>query len=502
MTTQSIWQPSVSNALGPGVYGVNVKPPVTLPAEGTDITCLLEQFPWGPAQTIYEPTDPADAILTFYPPGFNRNLAGPLALSGKGWPDPRIVRITAASGTVAASATINKTGPAACLVVTLNSVGTAGNVASWTTSAASDGNAAHVNLAVTVTGVSGTTTDLVPNINVSGTGADYLGADLTPKLRLIGSIAKSASGTPLLASGTFTSGADGAVAATDYVGTAGLGDHGLALTEGEPDINHVFFGNPGNSLLTACNTGMQAHAALMGRQFCYISGPSGQAASAAQTDVANYRDDRLIYVDPWMQQLSDQDSTLQTIPTAPMAASVASQLSPSTKISWRAAEVAGMMTAVRGVEAVRGQQALTNSNNGIVTLIKKRGGGFAFYTDVTSNSTVNTGAPALTDQRMGVFVITSAEDGFQENVNGPNVPATQMPMRAALTSFLTGLIFNSKKDPAHNPYIKGFSLDPNDASNPEASLDAGDFSIPTNMQTDSGMIRIFVPLQYGPSVQP
>jgi hypothetical protein len=501
-TPQSIWSPSISNALGPGVYGVQVQPPVTLPAEGTDVSLIVEQFPWGPSQTIYEPTDIGDLILTYYPPGMNRNLAGPLALSQKGWPDPRVLRVTAATGTAIATATINKTGPAACLVVNLKYVGTAGNAVTWTVSAATDGNANHVNLAVTATSVSGTTTDLIQNINVSGTGADYLGAALWPNLRLIGSVTKSAAGVPLTGSGTFTGGLDGTVSATDYVGTQGLGDKGLSLAEGEPDINHLFFGNPGSSLLAACNAGMTQHCIFMGRQFGYIAGVAAQSASAAQTDVQSYQSDAVVYVDAWMQQLSDQDGSVQTIPTAALAASVAAQLSPSTKIAWRDSEVQQMMTSVIGLEQNRGSQARTNSNAGIVTLIKKRGGGFAFYSDPTTNAPNNTGAPALTDQRLGVYVLTSMEDGFQSDINGPNVPATQLPMRAAVTVLMEELVDNSESDPAHNPYCKAYSLGDTAAANPESQEDAGDFSIPVNMKTDAGMIRIFLPLQFGPSVSP
>jgi hypothetical protein len=498
----SIWQASVSSALGPGVYGVNAKPAASLPVEGTDVTCLCEQFPWGPTGVVYDPTDIADRILTFYPPGMSRLGAGALALQAKGWPDEREVRIFAATGTAAASCTISTAVPLALIHITLKYVGLAGNSAVATTSPASDGNALHFNVNVVVTGVTGTTTDVCPNVNVSGTLADYLGADLAASWRLIGSITKTNAGSgPVMGSTTFTGGLEPAPAMADYVGTQGLGDKGLALTEGEDDISHIAFGNC-PFVTTGANLGMQQHVISLGRRMGWISGVAGQTAAAVQTDVALFRSDQIGYIDAQMVQTADQDGSLQTIPTAPLAMSVAAQLPPSSHISWRDSSVAGMMTSVTALEQSRGAQAFTLWKAGVTVLIKKRRGGFAFYMDPTSNAPVNPSQPSIADTRMGQYIITSAEDGFQSNVNGPNVPTTQLPMRAALTVFMNELVFNASKDPSHNPYVKSYSLDPDGPANPQGNLDAGDYAIPVNAKTDSGMIRIFVPLQYGPNVSP
>jgi hypothetical protein len=499
----SIFATAISDQLGPGVYGVNVKPAATLVPEGTATSCLVEQFPWGPTGIVYQPVDDADRILTFYPPGMNRNMAGPLALSGKGWPDNRIVRVVASSGTAVATATLASAVPANIVTATLKSVGTAGNVAVATVAASSDGVSGHWKLQVQVTGVSGTTTDVVDNIDSTSatTLANTTAAQLT-KCILLGSLAWVANGTPANGTTAFASGADGSVVASDYVGTAGLGDKGLALTEGEDAISLICFGDPGGSLRAACNAGLKAHVLANNRRNGFATGNSGQSASAAQTDVASYRADTLIYVDPWMKQLSDQDSTIQTIPAAALAMSVAAQLSPSTHISWRDPEVADLMASVYDVEAKRGAQAKTNSDQGIVTLIKKSTGGFAFYSDNTSNAPVNTAQPDLATIRIGQYILTSAEAGFQSNVDGPNVPATQRPMRGALDSFMTTMVHNRDHDPAHNPYVKDYSLGDEVASNPQSSLDAGDYVIPLTAKTDRGMLRIFIPITYGPTASP
>ena len=65
--------------------------------------------------------------------------------------------------------------------------------------AASDGDANHFNVTVTVTGASGATTDKIENINISGVGADDYptsDADLA-KLALVGGFTVNAAGRPV-----------------------------------------------------------------------------------------------------------------------------------------------------------------------------------------------------------------------------------------------------------------------------------------------------------------
>ena len=72
--------------------------------------------------------------------------------------------------------------------------------AGFDVTAASDGDANHFNLEATVTGASGTTTDLIENVNVSGVGADALPTQTQlDQLLLIGSVTKSSAGVPILA---------------------------------------------------------------------------------------------------------------------------------------------------------------------------------------------------------------------------------------------------------------------------------------------------------------
>ncbi|HEY2517092.1 MAG TPA: hypothetical protein VGI39_39740 [Polyangiaceae bacterium] len=489
-----LFQPAVLNSLGPGIYAVPVTPPPTLPAVGTQTACIVEQFPWGPSGTgPYDPSDPADLVFTFFPPGSNWDAAGPAAVLGKGWPDLRLLRVVAATGTAAATRGISSATPTLLVTATAKYVGTLGNSIVVLVAAAGNGVSTSFKATFTLTGTSGTTQEVCDNIDT--TSANNLAASVKNFLaasRLIGGFTWAASGAASAGSSSFSGGLDGSVAATDYVGTLGTGDKGLALTEGEDDIDLIFFGNPGSFTATA-NAGMQAHVIDRGDRIGFISGVQGQTSAQAITDVASFRADQLAYVDPWMKQISAQTGLLITIPAAPLAASICSQIVPSTHAAWRDPEITtDMMANVRDVEAVRGNQAKAERDAGIMTLCRKKGGGFLFYADVTTNSPVNTAQPDIATIRMNQYIAKSSVDGFQSNVYGPNVPATQTPMRASLQSFLDELLYNRDHDPQHHPYLKAASLGASEAANPQSSLDAGNFVIPVNGKTDSGMIRVFI----------
>jgi hypothetical protein len=491
---------SKSVATRPGVYGLIVRPPAVIKATGTGVACIVGQFPWGPTGIVFDASDDGDRLLTLAPPGMSRLGSGYLAITGKAWPDLRVVRVVGPSGTQKASATLLATATP-IVVVTLKYVGAAGNSVIVTKSAASDGNTNHFNVTATVTGASGTTTDFFQNLNVSGVGADVLPTDFS-STRLVGAITKSNTGIPDVQSVTCSTGADGTVTSSDYVGTIGTGDKGLALTESVDDINVVFFDDPGNTIRAACNTGMLAHVDGLQSRIGFITGNSGQTAAAAQADVASYRSVNLGYIDPWPFQSADSDGSKQIGPGASWAASVAAQLSPSTKISWRAPEVLAMLGGIIDLEANRGNAAATNSAAGVITLIKTKTGGHAFEVDNNTNTPVDPTEYSLTRTRMGQYVLISILDSLQSNVNGPNVPATQQPVVNAIEHFMDALKRAKDNDPAHNPYVLDYKVEDIVSANPQNELRAGDFSVPVSFVTDAGMQKIFVPLQYGETVVP
>lgn len=490
---------SKSAATAHGVYGLEKQPPSIVAPSGTGTAAVIEQFPWGPSQTLTQPSTTGEMLVTLAPPGMSRTGAGYLSIIGKGFPTFKFVRVLG-SAAVVASAIIPKT--AGNLVrVDLKYPGVSGNSVTVTASAASDGDANHFNITATVTGPSGTTTDTIYNWNVSGTGTDSsLSQADKAKLRLIGDVVKLTSGVPTLGSVTASSGADGSIIAADYVGTPGAGDKGVAKLEGDLTIDHFFTGDPGSSFRATVNAGFKAHADLMSDRVAYLNGNTGMTSAQAVTDVANYRSQRVVYVDPWVYVYDDTDGTKRLASSAAFAASVASQLSPSTSIAWKSSVVSALLANVVELEADRGANAPTQTNAGISTMIRKRNGGFGFEAGVV---TIAPSAPAkknLTRTRMGHFMARSIQNSIQESVDAPNVPLIQQDVVDAIQTFIAGLVDNAKKDPINLPHLLDGNVGAVQTENTDADIANGDFAVPINAKTSSGMERIFLSFNYGETV--
>lgn len=482
------------------VYAIEKTPPAVIKATGTNVAVLVEQQSWGPSQSLVAPTRMGAMLNMIAPPGMNRTNSGYLAAIRKGFPFLRFVRVLGSTA-AAASATINKTGPTALIVVTLKYPGTEGNSVICTTSAASDGDSNHFNLTVSVTGPSGTTTDLIANINVSGVGTDSLPTQAQlDQLLLVGSVTKSSSGVPIIGSTTCTGGTNGTIDATSYVGTAGSNNQGLAKLESARDIDHFFCGDPGNSLRAAVNAGVVAHAALMSDRVGYINGNSGQTASAAQTDVASYRSQRVVYCDPWVYIYDDTDGTKRLVPSASFAGAVAAQTSPSTPIAWKDPEIGDMLAGIVDLEAERGEAAATNTAAGIATFIREEEGGFRIEADVVTIAPSQPSKALLTRTRMGHYIARSIKRSIRSSVDAPNTPENQQDILDAVVAFMEVLKANKGRDANHTPHVLDYSLDDPFAANPQNEVDAGDYQIPLNAKTSRGMARIFLNLNYGETV--
>lgn len=489
---------STSAATLEGAYGILRAPPTTIRPIGTGIACLVEKQSWGPGQVVTTPSDVADMLLTFAPPGMDRTNVGYLAMQAKAFPQLRILRVTGSTSPTKAFVALTSAGPVTVLTLTLNSYGSEGNSVTAVVSAATDGDSNHFDLVISVTGTSGTTTDTLRNFNASASGT-HSAPDFT-KLRLLGAVTFGTNGRPDNGTYTFASGADGTPGAADYDGTIGTGDKGLAKTEGMGDINHIFFGDPGNSIRATVNAAMLAHVESLKSRMGYINGNSGLTATQAQTDVANYRSIFLQYVDVWPYINRDVDAAKTITAPAPFAASVASQLPPSAHISWRDPKVQAMLANIVDLEAERGANAYNNKLAGIVTLQRKRTGGFCFEGDVNTYNATDPSVGGAYRTRVAIYLLESMLESVQSKIDGPNVEATQQPIIDAASKFLGDLVENSKIDPENLPYLKDAGIDDVKAFNPDGSIRNGDFTVPCSAQTDPGMQRIFFNLNVGDSV--
>lgn len=493
---------SKASATRHGVFAIEKVPAAVVRAAGFGVAAIVEQFPWGPSQTLTTPTGVGNMLKTLAPPGMTRTGSGYLSLIRKGFPTLKFVRVLGPTAATAA-ATINKTGPTALIVVTLKYPGTAGNSVVITIADASDGDTNHFNITATVTGASGTYSETIHNWNVSGTGADsaLTTADLQ-RLVLIGSITKSSAGVPITGSTTCSGGADGTIDATSYVGTAGSNDKGLAKLEGDKTIDHVFVGDPGDSIRATVNAGLVAHADYMSDRVAYLNGDSGNTAAEAQADVANYRSQRVVYCDPWVYTYDDVDGTSRLVPSAAFAGSVASQLPPSTSIAWKSDVVIKMLQGINDLEADRGEATAANTTAGIATFIREEDGGFTIEAGVTTIAPSTPAKKNLTRTRVGHYVARSLTRSLRPNTDMPNLPIYQQDILDAVSAFMATLKANAQKEDAVLlPHVKDWGFGDIAADNAEEDLDAGAVSVPLDIKTSAGMERIFMNMNFGETVR-
>jgi len=493
-----IFVTSKAAALRHGAYAIERTPPATLQGTGTGVVGLVGQFPWGPTQEVVEPVGTKELLNMYGPKGMTLTGKGYLTLLAKYFPLVRLVRAIGATA-AKASVMLDDGVPTDIVQVEAKYKGSEGSNIVATVSNASDGDANHFNLAVSVTGASGTTTDNFYNLNYSGTGADST-PTLSDKL-LVGALTKQNSGRPTNGAYNLTGGSDGTIASTDYVGTAGSPDKGLSLFEDYSEIRHVCVDDPGNSLRAAVNAGLQAHAVLMTDRIAYLNGDSGETTIAnVGADAANYASRYCVYVDPWVYIYDDTDGSEQLVPPAPFAAAVAAQLSPSTSIAWKSTKVKDMLSGIVKLETPRGNSSSTNTANGVCTIIKEARGGFTFEAGVTTIAPSNPAIKNITRTRMGQYIAISFVDSVRELVDAPNVEVNQQSLVGALKAFMNVLVNNKEQDPNNTPHVISYEVLDLAAENTQAEIDSGEYTIPLNVKTSSGMEKIYLSIQFGETV--
>ncbi len=488
---------SKSNATRHGAYGISKQPPSTILPKGTGVVAYAGQFPWGPDGLLFQPSSIKNALDTMAPPGMVRTGSGYLGLIGKAFPSLRIARVIGPTAAKAA-VTLASSAPANIVVVTAKYKGTAGNSLSATVANASDGDSNHFDLTVTVTGASGTSSDVFRNLNFSGVGTDSA-PDFTNTL-LIGAMTKSNSGRPVNGTFSLTAGTDGTVTSSEYVGTLGTGDKGIALFEGDKSITHVVADDCGNSLRAAVNAGLKAHVESMTDRVAWINGNSGLSLSATGTDAATYVSDNVVYVDPWHKIYDDTTGAKQLVAPAIMEASVAAQLSASTSVAWKATEVRKLRAGIVELEQDRGDGAATNTAKGVLTVIKEETGGFTAEAGVLTNAAASPSKKNITRTLMGIYIARSLLASVRETIDAPNVEVNQQDIVQALDTFLAGLKRAKGRDPNHTPHIVDYNITPTSASNSQPEVDAGDLNVDFSVKLSSSIERLFFNFQYGETV--
>jgi phage tail sheath protein FI len=493
-----VWISAKSAATRHGVYAISATPPKTIQAIGTGVAAIVGQFPWGPSQTLTTPASTKEMLQMFAPEGSTRTSGGYLSLINKGFPTLKIVRVLGSDAVIAHGHLVD--GATEIVKVTLKYPGTLGNSVTAAITTASDGDANHFNLDVSLTGTSGTTTDSFKNLNYSATGT-HSAPSFTDKV-LVGAITSVNNGRPDNATGvTFSAGSDGTVSAASYVGTAGTGNLGIALLEGDSEVRAVFVDDCGSSYRATVNAGLQAHATLMGDRLAYINGNSGMTLASTIVDKANYvSNERVVYVDPWVYAYDDVTGAEQLCEPSSFVASVACQVSPSTSVAWKDSEVGAMLGGVVRLQNDRGQGAATNTAAGVCTIVSEQNGGHRIEAGVLTCANITPANKNITRTRMGDYIANSFVRSSRGLVDSPNVEENQVIEVATLQKFLDGLKAAAKSDPNHSPHIVDYSIGDLSAYNSANDLANGEFTIPASVQLSSAQEKIFLLLQYGEGV--
>jgi hypothetical protein len=464
------------------VYAMQVPVPALVVPAGTGVVGLVGQFPWGPDGTEIIPTDAADRANILAPAGMDRTGSGWLAIAKKAWPDLRITRVLG-SAAAAAEVDLPESGaePNDIINVTLKYKGAAGNDVEWSVEAASDGDSNHFNLRVFVTGASGTTEDLIENLNYSGTGDDS-----TPDLSrcyLIGSITKLAAGRPENGTGSFAGGADGTINAARYTGTAGSGDYGIAVFESDPEVEIIFTDDPGNTDRATVNAALVAHAAAMGDRIAVCKGNAGLSAADARAAANSLSSEWAAYADGWVYMRDEVDGTEHRVGSDSLLASVMAQIPPSERL-----------------ETPRGNATGLQTKAGICTLIKELNGGYTWEAGVTTVAPADPAKALITRTRLGIYIARSLTRSLRTYVDGPSTPLRRQEVVNVVQRFMDTMVAARDTNPIGLPYVIAYEIGDIEAVNPANDIANGDFTVPIRVTTDAGMQRIFLAMEFGPTV--
>lgn len=488
---------SKTSATRHGVYALEQSPPTAVIVPDGDTICFLGQFEWGPMQVLTTIENESDLRKSFMIGGCSRITSAYLMMIAAGRPRTKIVRVVGA-GAVKASKTLANAVPTTICTVTLKYEGTLGNSVAYSVEDASDGDANHFNLRVTLSNVYGFTEDLLENLSFNG--SDNVVPSLTNAL-LVGAIAKNANGRPINATGTFAGGTSPAVVSSDYVGTAGAGDKGMSLLEATDDCDHFLTDDCGASIRDAVVSGGKAHVALMGDRIFHACDDDGNPAATVQAYAATNSSTGVVLSAPWVYIRDDYDGTERPIPTSIFTASVAAQLPPSTSIAWGSDVVRAMLGRITRLSTPTfGSSVPALTKAGVVVVIPYADG-FCFESDVV---TINGSTPSkgnLRRTRSGTAIALALKAANVNNKDAPNVEAYQDDVDSTVRNLLSNLKrARSSSNPAAQFFIYDYAIGDRTSVNTTSSILGGEYSVPIQIQTAPAMEKIFFMMEFGTTV--
>jgi hypothetical protein len=475
---------SQSQARGPGVYAIEITPPRVIDEVSNGYIGLVGQFDWGPKQSVYVPSDGADFLDVFAPAGSGRASTGYYATMRRRGLTLKVVRVLG-SGSAAASDSAAGTG--GNLVSTAKYHGTMGNSIARTIGAASGGDATKRDITFTLTNsVTGTTTEVYRDIAMNQT-IDVSRSKLLASLVFSGGTMTvwPSNGTVNLAGGSN----GGALASSDYTGTAGAADKGCALFETHDDVRVVMHDDCGNTNRASINAAFATHAATLRDRLAVVSGNSD---AADWSTVKGYRTGSLIseYVifnGAW-GKFYDDAGVLQTAPCDANVAAALVNLEPQQSHAWWDPKATKYCDSIQDIVATFSTKSDTirgeATEQGINLPIRLPDGPFAFLHDRTA------GTGFAITRRIRNHLALSLVPGLRSYTNGPNTSEGLREMKAIVDTFLSGQIRKGRLTAASTDV----------SMNTAASMALGQASIGIDGTSPAAREKIFLLVNVGPTV--
>lgn len=474
----------------PGAYAVELAPPVVIEGQVLGYIGYVFQGEWGPVGVVTEPSGTAEFMQSYFPKGSPHTSTGYYALMRRKRMPLRPVRI--APGAVAAVTTA--AAGTGTYTATARYVGTLGNSISIVWRAATDGDAAHRDLDVTLTNaLTGTTTERIRNIVLN------VDLDLTTTSNLLASLTfATGSALPAAATaavlGATTAGTNGTTTAADYAA-------GLALLALCNDIFVVCTDDCGDSLRDAVNDALVAHTgATRSRLAVFQSSNQNRAWADVKTNVSgsspSYRSDRTLPQGAWVYT-QDDAGVARVTPWATYIASAIVNSEPQQSHAWRDDRMTQFYSSVAGIyapfntsdEDIQGDA----TDLGIGLPMRTDSGAYAAVHDRTSSLT--SGKRFTITRRIKDFLARSMRQGLQSFVNGSNWRGKHLEIKGIVDTFLLGQSPKTRKDDprvvAHSTSIGG---------NTAGSIAAGGFNLAIDAQTPSVMEKIGLIFNVGETV--
>lgn len=483
---------SAAQAQRPGVFALEIAPPRFIAGVTSGYIGLVAQFAWGPEEVVVTPESPQAFLDQFEPTGSPRTSTGYRATMGRKKAPWKIVRALAAD---AAAAQLSRAGTGANVVAVAKYKGVLGNSITVQQAPAVSGLVGAKDFTVVLTdAVTGTTREVYVDVPLP-VGGVAVAVDVSDS-KLLASLTVEGALTvfPADATANLAAGSDGTLAATDYTGTLGSNNRGVALFESHGDVRVVCHDDCGNTLRAGVNAAFALHAASLGDRLALVDGNLDAASWAAVKAyiTGSLIADRVRFYGAWVK-VYDDAGTLRDTPMSTFAATVIVNTTPQNSDARWADECTDFYQAIQGVTAAFSTASETVQNEatalGVALPIKLESGRYAVLHDRTTSQTA--GRKFAIRRRTADFLAKSIVAALPAYINSPNVRERFGEIKTIVDSFLA--------EQVRAGVIVAFSTDVN-TPNTAATIAAGEFYLGIDVQTVAPMEKILLLLNAGEAV--